>query len=270
MAASGTSTTTFNPAKKIMDGGGLSLMFSIRQTRSVDIALAAKAAGYDCLYVDLEHSGISVAETGQICVTALAAGIAPFVRVPAGSYDIAAQVLDLGAMGIIAPHISGPEDAERMVDCCKFPPVGHRSNSSSIPHQWLSADPLLKVQERINAETMVFAMIESRDGLENVDAIAAVDGVDCLLVGTSDLTAELGIPGQFGSDVVMKALEKIIAAAGRHGKHVSLGGGIKGSDPGMLKRLCDMGISQISVGNDTGMLTAAMRQRARDIRAQTG
>lgn len=260
----------FNPTKKILDGGGLSLMFSVRQIRSVDIALAAKAAGYDCLYIDMEHSGISVADTGQICVTSLAVGIAPFVRVPAGSLDVAAQVLDLGAMGIIAPHISGPEDAKRMVDCCKYPPVGHRSNSSSIPQQYLSPKPLLKVQEQINEETMVFAMIESRDGLQNVEAIAAVDGVDCLLVGSSDLTAELGIPGQFDNDILIKAFEKICAAAKKHGKHVSLGGGIKGGAPGLLKSICDMGFSQISVGNDVGMMNAGMRQRVKDIRSQLG
>ena len=258
----------FNPTKKILDAGGLSLMFSVRQIRSVDIALAAKAAGYDCLYVDMEHSGISVAETGQICVTSLAVGIAPFVRVPAGSYDVAAQVLDLGAMGIIAPHISGPEDAKRMVDCCKYPPTGHRSNSSSIPQQYLSQKPLLKVQEQINDETMVFAMIESRDGLQNVDAISAVDGVDCLLVGTSDLTAELGIPGQFDNDILLKALEKICAAAKKNGTHVSLGGGIKGGAPGLLKTLCNMGFRQISVGNDVGMMVSGMRQRVKDIRSQ--
>ena len=260
----------YNPTKFLLEQGKLSLMFSLRQVRSVDIVLAAKAAGYDCLYVDLEHSGITVAETGQICVTALAAGIAPFVRVPAGGYDMAAQVLDLGAMGIIAPHISGPDDARRMVDCCKYPPVGHRSNSSGIPQQWLSQRPLLQVQEQLNAETMVYAMIESRDGLANVEAIAAVEGVDCLLVGTSDLTAELGIPGQFGSDIVLDALKKIVTAAKKHGKHVSLGGGIKGGAPGLLHSLCDLGIGQISVGTDIGMLTAAMRQRVKEIREQTG
>ena len=254
-----------NPAKRMMDEGKLSLMFSVRQTRSVDIALAAKAAGYDSIYIDLEHGALTIPEAGQICVTALAVGLSPFVRVPAGATDAAAQVLDLGAMGIIAPHISGPADAERMVAACKYPPVGHRSNSSSLPQQWLAKLPLVQVQERLNEETMVLAMIESASGLENVEAIAAVPGVDALLVGTSDLSAELGIPGQFGSDIIMKALERIIAAGKKHKKHVSLGGGIKGGPVTVLKTLCDMGVRQISVGNDVGMLNAAMRQRVIEI-----
>jgi 4-hydroxy-2-oxoheptanedioate aldolase len=229
-----------------------------------------QVAGYDCLYIDLEHSGITVGETGQICVAALAVGIAPFVRVPAAAYGMVGQLLDLGAMGIIAPHISNAADAQRMVARCKYPPLGHRSNSSGIPHQWLSDQPLLKLQAQLNAETMVFAMIETREGLQNVDEIAAVAGVDCLFVGTSDLTAELGIPGQFDSPVLMDALKRITTAARKHGKHASLGGGIKGSAPGLLKSFLDIGFGQISVGNDVGMLTAAMRQRAADIRAQTG
>lgn len=261
----GNKSVVLNPAKQLMDAGKLSLMFSVRQTRSVDIALVAKAAGYDSIYIDLEHGALTVPEAGQICVTALAVGLSPFVRVPAGATDAAGQVLDLGAMGIIAPHISGPADAERMVAACKYPPVGKRSNSSSLPQQWLAKLPLVEVQERLNKETMVLAMIESRDGLENVEAIAAVPGVDVLLVGTSDLSAELGIPGQFGSDIIMKALDRIIAAAKKHGKHVSLGGGIKGGSVSVLKTLCDKGIRQISVGNDVGMLNAAMRQRVIEI-----
>ena len=257
-----------NPTKRLLEQGGFSLLFSIRQTRSVEIVLAAKSAGYDSLYVDLEHGALTIGETGQICVTALAAGITPLVRVPAGATDVAAQVLDLGAMGIIAPHITCPADAERMVDCCKYPPVGSRSNSATIPQQWLTNLPFTQLQARVNEETTVYAMIETAAGLDCVDNIAAVPGIDVLLVGTSDLSAELGIPGQFGSDLIIKAFERVIAAARKHGKYVSVGGGIKGgagSSATILRKLRDMGVRQLSVGNDVSILTAAMRQRVTEI-----
>lgn len=256
-----------NPTKRLLDQGGFSLLFSIRQTQSVDIALAAKSAGYDGLYVDLEHGALTIPEAGQICVTALAAGITPIVRVPAGATADAAKVLDLGAMGIIFPHIGSPADAERMVACCKYPPIGTRSSSSSLPQQLLTNTPLPKLQVRLNEETMVLAMIESAAGLDNVEGIAAVHGVDVLLVGTSDLCVELGIPGQYSSDIVLKALERIIAAAKKHGKYVCAGGGIKGGPVTMLKTLRDMGVRQLSVGNDFGMLTSAMRERVKEINA---
>jgi len=108
-------------------------------------------------------------------------------------------------------------------------------------------------------------MIESAEGLDNVDGIAAVPGVDILLVGTGDLCVELGIPGQFASDIVLKAFERIIAAARKHGKYVCAGGGIKGGPVTMLKTLRDMGVNQLSVGNDAGMLLGAMRERVKEI-----
>ena len=254
-----------NPTKRLLEQGGFSLLFSVRQTTSVDIALAARSAGYDCLYVDLEHGSLSIPEAGQIFVTALAAGITPFVRVPTGGTHETQQVLDLGAMGIIAPHIASPAEAKRAVAWCRYPPLGIRSNSSSLPQQLLTNMPLTQLQSRLNEETMVFAMIESAAGLDNVEGIAAVSGVNVLLVGTGDLCVELGIPGQFASDVVLKAFERIIAAARKHGKYVCAGGGIKGGPVTMLKTLRDMGVRQLSVGNDTGMLNAVMRQRVKEI-----
>ena len=259
------SDNVLNPTKRILEQGGFSLLFSVRQTPSADIALAARSAGYDSLYVDLEHGSLTIPEAGQIFVTALAAGITPFVRVPAGGTHETQQVLDLGAMGIIAPHIGSPAEAERAVARCKYPPAGIRSNSSNLPQQMLTNMPLTQLQTHLNDETMVFAMIESADGLDNVEGIAAVPGVNVLLVGTGDLCVELGIPGQFSSDVVLKAFERIIAAARKHGKYVCAGGGIKGGPVTMLKTLRDMGVRQLSVGNDTGMLITAMRQRVKEI-----
>lgn len=254
-----------NPTKRLLEQGGFSLMFSIRMSTSVDIALAAKGAGYDCLYVDLEHGALTIPQAGQIFSTAVAAGITPFVRVPeAGTHDTQ-QLLDLGAMGIIAPHIAGPKEAERAVARCKFPPLGVRSSSSSLPQQLLTNMPLVQLQKRLDEETMVLAMIESASGLENVDGIAATKGVNVLLVGTSDLCVELGIPGQFTSDVVLKAYERIIKAANKHGKYVCLGGGIKGGSVSVLKTFRDMGVRMISVGNDSGMLFPAMRERVKQI-----
>ncbi len=102
---------------------------TVRLVRGIEIARIAATAGFDTLYVDLEHSSFSLETTGQICMAALEAGIAPFVRVPANTPDYISRVLDGGALGIIAPHVGSAQEARAVVKAAKFPPLGERSNA---------------------------------------------------------------------------------------------------------------------------------------------
>src|SRR5947199_41497 len=106
---------------------------TVRLVRSVEIARIARTAGFDTLYVDLEHSSFSLETCGQICVAALEAGITPFVRVPANTPDYISRVLDAGALGVIAPHIRSAEDARAVIKAAKFPPLGERSAAGGLP-----------------------------------------------------------------------------------------------------------------------------------------
>ena len=123
-------TLIFNPTKARLDAGRMAMMATIRQTRSVDVVLAIKAAGYDGLYVDLEHGGLTMPDAGQIFAAALIAGITPLVRVPGHEAFLSAQALDMGAMGIIAPHVNTAKEAAAIVANCKYPPEGTRSLAS--------------------------------------------------------------------------------------------------------------------------------------------
>jgi len=111
----------------------VALSMQVRLVESIEIAQIARTAGYDSLYVDVEHSTIGLRQTGQICMAALAAGVTPFVRVPSCGPEFVSRVLDGGAMGIIAPHITSAPAAEQVVAMAKFPPVGHRSVSVGLP-----------------------------------------------------------------------------------------------------------------------------------------
>jgi 2-keto-3-deoxy-L-rhamnonate aldolase RhmA len=107
---------------------------TVRLVRTVEIARIARTAGFDTLYVDLEHSSFSLDACGQICIAALEAGIAPFVRVPANTPEYIARVLEGGALGVIAPHLRSADEALAVVRAAKFPPLGERSNASGLPH----------------------------------------------------------------------------------------------------------------------------------------
>ena len=121
-----------NHAKEKLRRGEVIASMIVRLTRSPEIARIAKTAGFDSLYVDLEHASFSLETTGQICMAALDAGVTPLVRVP-GVGDVS-RVLDAGALGVIAPHVRSAADAKAYVTAAKFPPLGERSAAGPLPH----------------------------------------------------------------------------------------------------------------------------------------
>jgi 4-hydroxy-2-oxoheptanedioate aldolase len=166
-----------NPTRERLAKGETAIGIGLRQARTVDIAPAMAAAGYDWLFVDLEHSTISLDTAMQISVAALGAGITSLVRVPRGRYDMATRVLDGGAWGIVMPHVDTPEEAREVVEKLKYPPVGKRSVYGALPQFGFAAPPLAEAAKIINANMLVVVMLESPQAIANADAIAAVPGV---------------------------------------------------------------------------------------------
>src|SRR5579864_950134 len=123
-----------NVARKKLEAGHLALGVGIRMTRSVEIAKAMATAGFDWLFLDMEHGVMSLEACAQISTAALDAGIAPIARVPNGQYSIATRALDKGALGIVMPHVDTAAEAREVVEKLKYPPVGHRSMGGTGPH----------------------------------------------------------------------------------------------------------------------------------------
>jgi 2-keto-3-deoxy-L-rhamnonate aldolase RhmA len=197
-------------------------------------------------------------------MAASAVGVTPFVRVPSIEPEYVSRVLDGGAMGIIAPHITSAEAAREVVAAAKFPPLGHRSVSIGLPQLRFQNWPVDESRRVLNERTTVVAMIEGPQALDRVDEIAAVDGVDILFIGTNDLCAELGIDGQFEHELVRKAYERTIAACRPRGKHVGIGG--LASKPKLLAEFIALGALYVSAGSDLQYLIGAARDRSKLIR----
>jgi len=181
-----------NPARERLQNGELALGIGLRQARTVDIAPAMKAVGFDWLFIDLEHGAMELDTAVQISVAALAAGISPLVRVPKGRYDLAARALDGGAFGIVMPHVDTADEAREIVNQLKYPPVGHRSIAGAMPHFGFQSVPLADAAAAVNSNMLIVAMLETPQAIANAEAIAAVPGIDVLLIGTNDLTSEMG------------------------------------------------------------------------------
>jgi 2-keto-3-deoxy-L-rhamnonate aldolase RhmA len=253
-----------NVAKERLEAGELAIGVSLRMARTVEIAKAMRAAGFDFLFIDMEHNSMSVDTAAQISVAAQDAGITPVVRVPGLEHYLATRVLDAGAQGIVVPHVDTDEVARRMAQNCRYPPLGRRSITGALPQLDFQTLPVGDAMVAVDRATLLIVMLESQGAIDNVERIAAVPGIDALLVGTSDLSIEMGIPGQFEHPKVVGAFERVIAACRANGIHPGIGGVY---EPPLLERYVGMGFRLIMAGNDLALMMAAARQRAAAVRA---
>ena len=213
-----------NAVKRRLQSGQLAASFNLSRLRTVEAPQIAKACGFHWLFIDLEHSTMDLDTAGQICAASLPVGISPIVRVPEGDTNRAARILDAGAQGVVFPHVQNAEEARRFNSACRFPPEGVRSMTYGGPQLEYETVPPNEATEGGNRETLVVMMIETPEAVENAGEIAAVDGVDVLLVGGSDLSTTMGIPGQYTNPDFLAAIDKVIAAARGAGKFPGLGG----------------------------------------------
>lgn len=251
--------TVVNPAKQRLQQGQLALGMGVRGLRGVEVGRVMKTAGYDFLFIDLEHGAASVETAFQISVGALDAGIAPLIRVPNGELALGTRCLDGGGLGIVIPHVDTAEEARAMVDAFRFQPLGHRSIGGGYPQFGFAAVPAQEVVKALNDATLVVAMIETPRAVENADAIAAVPGIDVLLMGTNDLCLEMEIPGQLDNERVVAAIDSVIGACKKHGKWPGLGG-VYGKE--LMKRYIGRGMRFVLCGSDLSVLLAAAQEQA--------
>src|SRR6201990_394290 len=251
-------TIVRNVAREKLEQGHLSLGVGIRTTRSVEIAKMMAVAGFDWLFLDMEHGTMSLDACAQISAAALDAGIAPIARVPNGQYSIATRALDNGALGIVMPHVDTAAEAREVVEKLKYPPIGHRSVGGWGPHYPLQKLPTGEPVTALNAATLTVVMLETPKAIANADEIAAVPGVDVLLIGSNDLCAEMGIQGDFGNARVGGAYRTMIAAARKHGKFPGMAGVYNET---LMPRYIEMGARFVLGGQDAAFMAAGAAQR---------
>jgi 2-keto-3-deoxy-L-rhamnonate aldolase RhmA len=253
-----------NLAKQKLNEGKLVLCMGLRQARTVDIAMIAAEAGFDALYVDLQHSPLSLETASTLCAASIGLGITPLVRTPSHAADWISRVLDGGAQGAVVPDVNSAEEARAIVDAARFPPLGRRSVMGSGPALGYKSTPLAGVNRKLNDETLVVVMLETPQGIEQADAIARVPGIDVLLVGSNDLCTTLGIPGELRHPKLRQAYEAVARACKAHGKVLGVGG-IRG-DLELHTELVRLGARYIAAGNDAAYLAAAARKDAQALR----
>jgi 2-keto-3-deoxy-L-rhamnonate aldolase RhmA len=252
-----------NRCREKLAAGDLALGFGVHHLRGPAVGMIAEATGFDWLFIDMEHGAMSVDDATRIAVAALSQGVTPIVRVCKDALFEGTRCLDNGAMGVVVPHIDTPEEAEAVARAYRFPPLGERSWGGPPFAYGLHAVNPAQAQAELNADILVICMIETPQAVANAAAIAAVPGVDGLMIGTSDLTASLGLAGQIGHPDVRAAYAAVAQACMARGKIMGMGGVY---DEVVAPDYIRLGARMILSGSDHAFLMAGAGQRARFLR----
>ncbi len=201
-----------NKVKKILKAGGTVIGCQVAEVRSPNIALLYGTAGFDFIFIDMEHGGFDLETVGDLITASKAANIVPVLRVPALEEHFLSRPLDLGACGLMVPHVHSREQAERVIQYTKFKPMGNRGLAPLRAHTNFSKVNVAEFMKEANENTMIVIMVEDDEAINHIEDLASVEGVDVIFMGTADLSQNLGIPGQVRHPEILKRIDRVIKA----------------------------------------------------------
>ncbi|MEK7777635.1 MAG: aldolase/citrate lyase family protein [Chloroflexota bacterium] len=204
-----------NRVKRMMKEGKVALGGHISFTDPALVEILG-FAGLDAAFIDMEHTTLDAQTVENLIRAAELVGITPIVRVPDHNEKTILRLLEAGAQGIQAPHVQTPEEARELVKAVRYAPMGERGAAGGSRAAGYGSVPWAEHVRRSNEEVLLLAMCEDKKGLENLDAIASVDGVDIVVVAPTDLSESLGLRGQF--DALRRVYGDIAARVHRIGK----------------------------------------------------
>lgn len=243
-----------NPVKKALKEGKVVLGTTIT-TPSAEVAASMAASGFDFLWIEMEHSPLTLESVRGMILATRGLKAMPFTRVPVNQPWLAKRVLDIGSVGVIFPFTSTRELAIQAVASCKYPPEGIRGFAPGLAaSRWG-----MSVSEYVrwaNENVVVVPIIEQKEAVENIEAIAAVPGIDVLFIGANDLSFSLGVGGQLEHPLVQEAVARIVAAAKKH--NVPLG--YPSGNPAQIKKLVAQGFRFFQASSDLGLMQSGARQ----------
>ena len=255
---------TENPVKRALKDGRVVLGPGV-YVGSPDVAATLAGSGFDFLWIELEHASLSFDLARSMILATRGLKAMPFIRVPFNEPWLAKRALDVGSLGVIFPFVSTAEAAERAVKSCRYPPAGIRGYGPTLaaPRWGFSAADYVRFA---NEQVMVIVIVEQSEAIDNIEAIAAVPGIDVLFLGANDLSFSLGVGGRLTDPTVERATERVLAAGRKNGVAV----GYPASDPDEIKRRIAQGFRFFLTSNDLGLMAGAARTLIATVGAQPG
>ena len=255
-----------NRLKQLVAEGRVPVGHMVLEFGTRGMAKILESAGADFVLIDMEHGAFDTAAVADQVAWLKATPLTPIVRIPQPLYHFAARVLDAGALGVMVPNVASAEQARAVVDAVKYAPLGRRGVIVGGAHGDFQPSDIASFLERSNANTTVICQIESREGLANLEAIAAVPGVDVLWLGHFDLTNFLGIPAQFDHPKYVAAIDKMTAAARKHNQVLAC----LTADDAWSRQYWAKGFRLFAVGVDAMLLQGAIRQGMKTLNELAG
>lgn len=223
-------------------------------------------AGADFVFYDMEHSGFSMDEIKTQLALCRGLDLVPLIRPPDTTYQYAARLLDLGAMGLLFQMCETAEQAEEFVRWTRYPPEGRRGAMFGGAHDDYSTSTVPEIISGAHDRTMVCVLIESERGLANAEEIMSVPGVDVAHLGHGDLSLSLGVPGQTDHPRMQAGIDTILEACERHGKAAACLAGDAATGRDWVRR----GFRMVSVSYDVGLFRSALAAGIEEIRGPSG
>jgi len=257
-------TITANPVKKALAGGEVVIGATITAA-SPDVVATLAGAGYDFLWIEMEHSGLTLETVRNMILATRGLKAVPIVRVPFNEPWLAKRALDIGALGVIFPFTNTRALAEQAVRSCKYPPLGIRGYGPGLASsRWgMSGGDYAKWA---NDNAMVITIIETKEAIANIEQIASTPGVDVLFIGPNDLSFSLGVGGRTKEPIVEEAVAKVLAA----GRKYKVPVGYSTGDPAEINRRIEQGFRFFQAQSDLGLVGSGARDALGKIKRPAG
>ncbi|MGC2202667.1 MAG: aldolase/citrate lyase family protein [Stellaceae bacterium] len=201
-----------NRVKRILQQGGLALGTHVGGIADPQIVEIIGLAGFDAAFIDMEHTTYDLHDVQLAVMAAERVGITPIVRTPGFDPAFILRLLDMGVQGIQVPHVSSAETARAAVKAVRYPPLGDRGMAAGSRASEFGRIPLVEHMAQSNREIILACMIEDMEAVERIEEISAVEGIDLLAVGPSDLSRSLGVSGQPDHPRLVAAIDRVRGA----------------------------------------------------------
>lgn len=252
-----------NPLKQTLRSGGTAAGVMAFELLAAGLPQICRNAGAEFLLYDMEHTGLGFETLKTQVALCRGLNLVPMVRVPRGEYHFIARALDVGVLGVMVPMVGTRAEAEHVVSCTRYPPHGRRGAAFGFAHDDYEGGDVAAKIAALHERTLVIVQVETGEGLDNVEAIAAVPGVDALWIGQFDLTNFLGIPGKFEHPTYLAAVDRVVQACAAQGKAPAM----LATDDAWARDYAAKGFRLMAYGIDQLLLQGALRQGLDVLRA---
>lgn len=251
-----------NQVKRKLQAGEAVFGTMISDLRSPTVIQMLAYAGYDFVFIDMEHGPYDMETVADLIRVARLSGIAPFVRVPDLSYPFLARPLDAGAQGLMIPRVETRQQVEYIVDCMRYPPVGSRGCSVNKGHNDFRSEPAETFCPTANGEVMVIVQIERVAAINDIEGLLSVPGVDAAVIGPNDLSLSLGVSSNPMTPAIVEAIGKVAAAGAKYGVHT----GIHVGDLEVIRYWAERGMRILAHSSGLGFLSAGANESVASLR----